>query len=162
MAVPTKLQQWREYVARDPQRPDQLNARQLAALTPAALEAYNEQRFAWLSADVVLGTPDVRRMRRLWATLRAETLYAPSMTAKTLSVSGAPTYGKTTAATWIARDHEREERLTITVPGPSLRRASAFAVCGDPSGHHAEDADDRVLQRTGTSPHSRKHRARSL
>lgn len=110
MAVPTTLQQWREYVARDPQRPDQLNARQLAALTPAALEAYNEQRFAWLSADVVLGTPDVRRMRRLWATLRAETLYAPSMTAKTLSVSGAPTYGKTTAATWIARDHERKER----------------------------------------------------
>lgn len=117
MAVPGSLEQWREYVRRDPTRPEILSTRERDALNPAARRHYDESRFAWLSADVVLATPDVVNIRRLWATLRIEVLSATSMAPKTLSISGSPTLGKTTTATWIARDHERKERARY----PSLR-----------------------------------------
>lgn len=117
MAVPGSLGEWRDYVRREPVRPEKLSLPQRDALTPEARHDYDETRFAWLSADVVLATPDVINLRRLWATLRIEVLSATSMAPKTLSISGAPTLGKTTTATWIARDHERKERARY----PSLR-----------------------------------------
>lgn len=110
MAVPGSLQDWRAFVDRELKRPAQLTTAERDALAPAAREDYDERRVAWLSADVVLATPDLVNIRRLWTTLRAETLSAPSMSAKMLSISGSPTMGKTTTATWIARDHERKER----------------------------------------------------
>lgn len=128
MAIPTNLQDWREYVTREPQRPDHLSDRELKALSARALDAYNERRFAWLTADTVLGTPDVQKLRRLWATLRAETLFGTNTAAKMLSVSGAPTSGKTTAALWIARDHERNERRRHPARRPDQLQPSLYVV----------------------------------
>lgn len=128
MAIPSNLQIWRDYVAREPQRPDRLSDRELKALPARALDDYNESRFAWLSADTVLATPDVQQLRRLWATLRVETLFGTNTTAKTLSVSGAPTFGKTTAALWIARDHERTERHRHPTLRPDEIQPSLYVV----------------------------------
>lgn len=110
MAIPVTLKTWRSYVMDSPAQPDRLNAHRLAALSESALSAYNEDRIRWLSSDVVLETPDMRHLRRLWAVLRAEALFSTSIAAKSLAISGAPTFGKTTSALWIARDHERKER----------------------------------------------------
>lgn len=110
MAVPGTVSEWREFVRRTPKRPAQLSSREIASLNVGELDLYNQSRFAWLSADIVIATSDVVNVRRLWATLRAETLAAPAMAAKSLSISGSPTFGKTTVSTWIAREHEQAQR----------------------------------------------------
>ncbi|WP_350352352.1 ATP-binding protein [Microbacterium sp. A8/3-1] len=110
MALPTTLDSWREFVLRTQSKPDELTAKQISALTAAARESYDRQRVRWLSADIVLETPDVRQLRRLWAILSAEALSDAATLSRTLAVSGAPTYGKTTAVMWVAKQHERRQR----------------------------------------------------
>ena len=110
MALPTNLISWREFVSRTATRPEQLSAKDLAALDGSAREEYDQQRVEWLNADVVLETPDVHELRRLWAVLRAQTFTQSATSPRTLAVSGQAMLGKTTTAMWIARDHERRVR----------------------------------------------------
>lgn len=117
MATPATLDEWRDFVSRDPKEPEHLTARQLSSLQSRAREEYDERRLAWLSADIVLETRHVQAVRRMWAVLRSEALFSSNMAAKTLSISGSPTLGKTTLATWIARDHERRERARYPTLG---------------------------------------------
>lgn len=128
MAVPGSLRDWREYVQSQAGRPDQLTAAQRDALSPGARAAYDESRLAWLGTDAVLATEDVVNVQRLWATLRAESLSAKSMAAKTLSISGSPTFGKTTTSMWIARNHERKERARNPVLVPDEFQPSVYIV----------------------------------
>lgn len=86
------------------------------------------QRLAWLSADIVLETRHVQAVRRMWAVLRSEALFSSNMAAKTLSISGSPTLGKTTLATWIARDHERRERARYPTLGTDEFQPSVYVV----------------------------------
>lgn len=117
MAVPSTLESWREFVAHSPTRPDMIPTQKLSALSDAARTEYDSARLQWLGADIVLETPDVRNLRRLWAVLAAEARVQSTSLARTLAISGAPTFGKSTIAMWIAKNYERAERqrhLTLT------------------------------------------------
>lgn len=110
MAVPSTLETWRQFVAHSPTRPDTLTARQMSRLSDAARAEYDDARVRWMGADIVLETPDIRNLRRLWAVLAVETRFDTSALSRTLAVSGAPTYGKSTVVMWIAKSYERTER----------------------------------------------------
>lgn len=125
MAIPTTLESWRSFVTHSPERPDSLSAQQITSLSTAAKATYDDKRMRWLSADLVLETPDVRRLRQLWAILSAEAMTDAATASRTLAVSGAPTYGKSTAMMWLAKHHERRERhrhptLSATEFQPSI------------------------------------------
>lgn len=48
MAVPDSLRAWRKFVNRRNMEPEHLSLKQIKALSPAAKDEYDQQRFAWL------------------------------------------------------------------------------------------------------------------
>lgn len=118
MGIPDSLSAWRRYAdAETPAAPAALNAAERLSLTCDARESYDDMRIRWLSGDYVLATPDVHALRRVSAVLRAEALATRSTSPRTLAISGPAASGKTTAAMWIARDHDRKVRASR---GPDL------------------------------------------
>ena len=66
MAVPVTLQAWRAWANRpDPVPPARLSAAARQALPGTAQVAYDAERLAWLSADVVFDTDDVKALTRM-------------------------------------------------------------------------------------------------
>ncbi|WP_147391715.1 hypothetical protein [Galactobacter valiniphilus] len=106
MAVPTDLTAWRAFVRRslDPlphERPTGLRA------------ATSEERIASLAGDFVVETPDLSLLMKHLAVLESLALTPSSHSAGMLAVSGPPTWGKTTAGLFLARNHERRKRFGL-------------------------------------------------
>jgi hypothetical protein len=56
VAVPDSLTAWREFVERNAVEPQHLTMKHITVLPPDEKAAYDQARFGWLGADVVLET----------------------------------------------------------------------------------------------------------
>jgi hypothetical protein len=121
VAVPVTRQAWRAWADRpDPVPPARLSAAARQALPGAEQVAYDAERLAWLSADVVFDTDDVKALTRMVrvATVRNR---VDSVTARrAIALSGASTLGKSTAVLHIGRRYDRRTRARQP---PALREA---------------------------------------
>lgn len=112
MPIPDTLASWREFVKKSPQPPALLSSSELRGLNAEEKDAYDRLRLDWLVSDVVFETPDLSQLTRVTAVLRAESSGGRVTSPRTLAVSGPAASGKTTAALWVARDHERRIRAS--------------------------------------------------
>lgn len=110
MAVPDSLAAWREFVNRRNVEPVHLTMKQINSLSPARKEEYDQERFAWLGADVVLETPDTEALTRQTRVLMARNSAQSATARRGLAISGSAGRGKSTAALLIGRRHERMMR----------------------------------------------------
>ncbi|MCV7433729.1 ATP-binding protein [Mycolicibacterium bacteremicum] len=113
MAVPDSLAAWRDFVNRRNVEPEHLTMEQLSALSPAEKEDYDQQRFAWLGADVVLETPDTEVLTHQTRVLMARNSANSATARRGLAISGSAGRGKSTAALLIGRRHERMMRTKL-------------------------------------------------
>jgi hypothetical protein len=110
MAVPDSLSAWRRYVIHSPTAPERLMIEQVRALAPSAKERYNEERFEWLGSDVVLDTKDILTLESHTHIARARGTAHSATARRGLAVSGPAGLGKSTAALYIGKRHERDVR----------------------------------------------------
>lgn len=113
MAVPDSLAAWREFVNRRNVEPEHLTMKQISALSPAEKETYDQQRFAWLGADVVLETPDTEALTHQTRVLMARNSAESATARRGLAISGSAGRGKSTAALLIGRRHKRVMRTKL-------------------------------------------------
>jgi hypothetical protein len=97
VAVPDSLGAWREFVNRRTIEPEHLPMRHIGALSPAEKERYDQARFAWLGADVVLETPDTDTLTRQTRVLIARNTAHTATARRGLAISGSAGRGKSTA-----------------------------------------------------------------
>jgi hypothetical protein len=135
VAVPDSLEAWRDFVNCRNLEPDHLTLKEIKALSPTAKDDYDQQRFAWLGADVVLETPDTEALTHQIRVLMARNSAASATARRGLAISGSAGRGKSTAALLIGRRHERMMRAkfyrqddgfapvvyTVVPPGPPRR-----------------------------------------
>jgi hypothetical protein len=88
MAVPDSLTAWREFVARRNIEPEHLTTDQLAAMTADEKDLYDESRFAWLGADIVIETKDLATIDRQVRIIRARLAAQRSTAGRTLALTG--------------------------------------------------------------------------
>jgi hypothetical protein len=98
MAVPDSLTSWREFVDRQPIEPPRMTMKQISSLSPAEKGAYDQQRFAWLAADVVLETHDTVALTRQTRIIMARNTAKIATARRGLAMSGSSGLGKSTAA----------------------------------------------------------------
>ena len=67
-------------------------------------------RFKYLASDIVMETPDLVRVRQLTTVLAIEAHTSSTLSSRGIALSGAPSWGKTTAAITLARQHDRNQR----------------------------------------------------
>ena len=113
MAVPDSLAAWREFVNRRNIEPEHLTMEQIRALSPVEKECYDQARFAWLGADVVLETPDTETLTRQTRVLIARNTAQTATARRGLAISGSAGRGKSTAGLLIGRRHERMMRTKL-------------------------------------------------
>lgn len=113
MAVPDSLAAWRAFVNCRNVEPEHFTMKQISALSPAAKEDYDHQRFAWLGADVVLETPDTEALTHQTRVLMARNSAKSATARRGLAISGSAGRGKSTAALLIGRRHERMMRTKL-------------------------------------------------
>jgi TniB protein len=113
VAVPDSLAAWREFVNRRNIEPAHLTIEQIRALSPVEKERYDQARFAWLGADVVLETPDTETLTRQTRVLIARNTAQTATARRGLAISGSAGRGKSTAALLIGRRHERMMRTKL-------------------------------------------------
>jgi hypothetical protein len=113
MAVPDSLAAWREFVNRRNIEPEHLPMEQITGLSPAEKEDYDQKRFAWLGADVVLETPDTEALTHQTRVLMARNSAESATARRGLAISGSAGRGKSTAALLIGRRHERMMRTKL-------------------------------------------------
>jgi hypothetical protein len=110
MAVPDSLAAWRDFVARsniEPERKTLAELQGLDRLDPAARAHYDESRFAWLGADVVLETHDTEALQHQARMITARNAAATATARRGLAISGSSGLGKSTSAMLLGKRHER-------------------------------------------------------
>lgn len=110
MAVPDSLTAWREFVDRQAVEPERLTMEQIAALSRDNKAAYDQSRFAWLAADVVLETHDTAVLTRQTRIIMARNTAKTATARRGLAMSGSSGLGKSTAALLIGKRHEKAIR----------------------------------------------------
>lgn len=110
MAVPDSLASWREFVDRQPVEPRRMTMRQISGLSPDEKADYDQERFAWLAADVVLETHDTVALTRQTRIIMARNMAKTATARRGLAMSGSSGLGKSTAALLIGKRHEKAMR----------------------------------------------------
>ena len=111
MAVPVTLHAWRAWAERpDPVPPARLSAADRQALPGQAQLAYDRERLAWLSADVVFDTDDVKALTRMVRVATVRNRVDSATARRAIALSGASTLGKSTAVLHLGRRHDRAVR----------------------------------------------------
>jgi hypothetical protein len=110
MAVPDSLTSWREFVDRQPVEPRRMTMKQISGLSPDEKAAYDQERFAWLAADVVLETHDTVALTRQTRIIMARNMAKTATARRGLAMSGSSGLGKSTAALLIGKRHEKAMR----------------------------------------------------
>lgn len=110
MAVPDSLTAWRQFVNRQAIEPESLTAKQVSALSPEAKAEYDEIRFAWLGADIVLETHDTQALQRQFRITMIKNTAKTGTASRGLAISGASGLGKSTTAMLLGRRHEKTLR----------------------------------------------------
>jgi hypothetical protein len=88
MAVPDSLTSWREFVDRQPVEPLRMTMKQISGLSPDEKAAYDQERFAWLAADVVLETHDTVALTRQTRIIMARDMAKTATARRGLAMSG--------------------------------------------------------------------------
>lgn len=119
MEVPTNYREWRAHVSYQPTRPRPVSLSDLHALSKDDRDAYDSERRAWISAETVIRTPDVKAISEHYLDSRDETLVEGHGTSRSgVVVSGSAYTGKSSTLMQICREHEREARARRPdVPG---------------------------------------------
>ncbi|WP_291473772.1 TniB family NTP-binding protein [Corynebacterium sp.] len=120
MAVPDSLASWREFASRHLVAPKILGTDQLTELAPSDLETYNESRFAWIGADVVINTKDIAAVTDQVRILRARLAATRSTAGRTLAISGRAGVGKSTIAMLLGKKHETAVRRKLGISAADL------------------------------------------
>ncbi|WP_414119771.1 TniB family NTP-binding protein [Corynebacterium nuruki] len=122
MAVPDSLTAWREFVARRNIEPEHLTTDQLAAMTADEKDLYDESRFAWLGADIVIETKDLATIDRQVRIIRARLAAQRSTAGRTLALTGRAGVGKSTIAMLMGKRHEKavRDKLDSSTPAESI------------------------------------------
>ncbi|MEZ2392123.1 TniB family NTP-binding protein [bacterium RCC_150] len=110
MAVPDSLAAWRTFVERKFVEPVPMSMAGLEALDPAMRAEYDQTRFAWLGADIVLPTHDTETLQRQAKIILARNAALSATARRGLVITGKPTLGKSTTAMLIGKRHERAMR----------------------------------------------------
>jgi hypothetical protein len=110
MAVPDSLTAWREFVDRQAVEPQRLTTKRITALSPDEKAAYDQARFGWLGADVVLETHDTAALTRQTRIIMARNSAVTATARRGLAMSGSSGLGKSTAAMLIGKRHEKSMR----------------------------------------------------
>lgn len=110
MAVPDSLILWREFVDRQPVEPRRMTMKQISGLSPDEKAGYDQERFAWLAADVVLETHDTMALTRQTRIIMARNTAKTATARRGLAMSGSSGLGKSTAALLIGKRHEKAMR----------------------------------------------------
>jgi Bacterial TniB protein len=110
MAVPDSLTSWREFVDRQPVEPRRMTMKQISGLSPDEKAAYDQERFAWLAADVVLETHDTVALTRQTRIIMARNVAKTATARRGLAMSGSSGLGKSTAALLTGKRHEKAMR----------------------------------------------------
>ncbi len=108
--TPDSLSAWRTFVAYRAERPDPLSVKERDSLTPLLRERYDDARIEFVSAPIVLPTPDLERLIRESKIVTGLNRGAQFTARQALAVSGSQTLGKSTAAMYLGRTHEDHER----------------------------------------------------
>lgn len=119
MAVPDSLTAWREFAARRNVEPKRLNLEEIAALSVEEKAAYDDSRFAWIGADVVIETKDLAAIEHQVHVIRARLSAQRSTAGRTLALSGRAGVGKSTIAMLMGKRHERIIRQQLGIPADS-------------------------------------------
>lgn len=109
MPIPDDLATWRAFLSQPAPEPPPRPAR-LSRLSKKSRTHYNEMRFEYLASDIVMETPDLIRVRQLTTLLAIEAHTSSTLSSRGIALSGAPSWGKTTAAITLARQHDRDQR----------------------------------------------------
>lgn len=119
MEVPANYREWRSHVDYQAPRPRQVTPRELHGLTKLERDAYDLERRAWISAETIIRTPDVKAIFEHYLDSRDETLAPGQGTSRSgVVVSGNAYMGKSSTLMQICREHEREARAQRpAVPG---------------------------------------------
>ena len=113
MAVPDSLSAWRSFTDRQNIKPDQLTIEQIKSLSSEEKTSYDESRFAWLGADVVLETNDTEALTHKAQILVARNTALSGTARRGLAISGSAGRGKSTAAMLIGKRHEKVMRKKL-------------------------------------------------
>jgi hypothetical protein len=87
-----------------------MTLKQINALGPDENGAYDQERFAWLAADVVLETHDTVALTRQTRIIMARNTAKIATARRGLAMSGSSGLGKSTAALLIGKRHEKAMR----------------------------------------------------
>lgn len=116
MAVPDSLTAWREFVTRRNVEPEKLSRKEIAALSEEDKAAYDESRFAWIGADIVIETKDLAAIEHQVRVIHARLSARRSTAGRTLALSGRAGVGKSTIAMLMGKRHERIVRQKLGLP----------------------------------------------
>jgi hypothetical protein len=128
MAVPDSLASWREFVDRQPIEPRRMTMKQISGLSPDQKAAYDQERFAWLAADVVLETHDTVALTRQTRIIMARNTPKTATARRGLATSGSSGLGKSTAALLIGKRHEKTVRTTRSRHGDNSYAPVVYTV----------------------------------
>ncbi|HIW91252.1 MAG TPA: TniB family NTP-binding protein [Candidatus Corynebacterium avicola] len=120
MAVPDSLTGWRDFVTHRNTEPERLSTDQITALSADDRETYDEARFAWIGADVVVDTKDITAVTHQVRLLRARLAANRSTAGRTLAISGRAGVGKSTIAMLLGKKHETAVRRKLGLPADDL------------------------------------------
>jgi Bacterial TniB protein len=117
--VPTNYREWRDHVDYKPVRPRPLTLSQLHGLTKPERDAYDLERRAWISAETLIRTTDMKAIFEHYLDSRDETLAPGQGTSRSgVVISGNSYMGKSSTLMRICRKHERDSRAQRpSVPG---------------------------------------------
>lgn len=120
MAVPDSLSAWRDFVTHQLTEPGILDLEELHALDPDDKEDYDEARFAWIGADIVVDTKDITAVADQVRLIRARLAAKRSTAGRALAISGQAGVGKSTVAMLLGKKHEGSTRRKLGIPAEDL------------------------------------------
>lgn len=110
--TPQNVRAWREFTSYKTPFVEKLTVKELGKLSDAEREAYDEKRIAQINAWAIFRTPVLESLRRQLRITTAMNRGSQFTARQGLVVSGSQTLGKSTAALYLGRAYEAEQRAS--------------------------------------------------
>lgn len=104
--TPDSLDDWRAFVAYQPEKPVLLSPEERDELSEEAREAYDDARVDFINAPRTLLTPNIEKLLKVQRRVIAMNRGAQFTARQSIAISGTQTMGKSTAAMYLGRQHE--------------------------------------------------------
>ena len=111
--TPDTLAEWRRYVAYEHETFEVLPRKERDALQADERTRYDDMRIREVNAPMLLPTPAIERLTRQVRVLSHMSTGAQFTARQGLAVSGSQTLGKSSAALYLGREHERTRRASM-------------------------------------------------